>query len=138
MAEPPFLDTNVILRYITQDDPEQARRAQRVFEQLERGDLSVTTTEGVVVEAVQVLSSKVLYNLPRAAVRTHLSNVLSVRGLVVPHKRAVLRALDVYASTNLDFVDALIVAHMERLKVSTVLSFDKGFDRIGGITRQEP
>lgn len=138
MAEPSFLDTNVILRYITRDDPEQARRAQRVFEQLEQGELSVTTTEAVVVEAVQVLSSKALYHLPRAEVRTHLTNILHVRGLVVPQKRSLIRALDLYASTNLDFVDVLIVAHMERLRVTTVLSFDKDFDRMEGITRREP
>jgi predicted nucleic acid-binding protein len=98
----------------------------------------VTTCEGVIVAAVHILSSKQLYNLARPAIRTHLGNILTLRGLRLQHKRTYLRALDLYASTNLDFVDTLNIAHMERSKITTIISFDRDFDRFEQITRREP
>jgi predicted nucleic acid-binding protein len=133
-----YLDTNVILRYLTQDNPDQSQRARKLFEQAERGEITLITTEAVVAETVYVLSSKALYNLPRADIRRHVGNILSIKGLKILHKASYLRALEIYASTNLDFVDALILAHMERTKVKTLISFEKSFDKVSEITRQEP
>jgi predicted nucleic acid-binding protein len=56
----------------------------------------------------------------------------------MPYKRMYLRALDLYVAMNIDFVDALSVAQTERAKVTTILSFDRDFDRVPGITRQGP
>jgi predicted nucleic acid-binding protein len=59
------LDTNVLLRYLTDDDPDHAERALRLLQRVEAGERSVLLTEGVLIEIVQVLASKRLYNLPR-------------------------------------------------------------------------
>lgn len=135
----PLLDTNIIIRYVTQDNPEQATRAYRLLQQLEAGDLSLVTTEGVLIEAVQVLSSRNLYNLPRQEIATHLSAVILLQGLKLPNKRMYLRALELYTSfPHLDFVDALNVAYMERAGDTAIVSFDRDFDRVPGITRREP
>ncbi len=133
-----FLDTNILIRYLTKDPPDQAARAYNLLKQVETGTRQVAITEAIVTETVHVLSSKTLYNVPRHDIRTHLTTILGLRGLKIAHKRTYLRALDLYASTNLDFVDALIVAHMERVKATILISFDRDFDHIPGITRNEP
>jgi uncharacterized protein len=133
-----YLDTNLFIRHITQDDPRKGQQARTLFKQLEAGEATATTCEGVIVEAVQVLSSRVLYNLPRLQIRQHLGNLLSLKGLRLPRKRVYLQALDLYASSNLDFVDALIVAHMRPDRSRVVISFDQDFDRIPQLTRREP
>jgi predicted nucleic acid-binding protein len=134
-----FLDTNVFIRYLTQDHPQQAQQAYRHLQQLVTGALTSETSEGVIVEVVQVLSSKVLYNLPRVDIQRLLSPIIRLRGLKLRHKRSYLRALDLYVTYPfLDFVDALNVAHMERLKIPIITSFDRDFDRIPGVTRREP
>ena len=133
-----YLDTNVILRYLTQDDPQQAHKARLFLERLDAGTATVTTSEAIIVEAVYVLSSKTLYNLPRADIRFHLAKIIALRGLKLARKRTYLRALDLYAATNLDFVDALNVAHMERAGIQTIVSFDRDFDGIAGINRRDP
>ncbi len=103
------------------------------------GTLQVTTSETIVGEIVFVLSSKALYNLPRVEIRRHVTNILSMKGLRLPYKRMCFRALELYATNpKLDFADAMSVAHMERRKLSTILSFDEDFDSVPGITRQEP
>ncbi len=134
----PFLDTNIILRHITQDNPEQGARSYHLLQQLATGALEATTCEAVILEAVFVLSSKALYNLPRNQIRDVVTSFVSLQGLKLPYKRVYARALELYASSNLDFADAVIVAHMERVRSTEVISFDQHFDRVPGITRREP
>ena len=133
-----FLDTNVLIRYLTQDNPDQSQRAYNLLQRVDTGRLTVTTSEAVITELVHVLSSRILYNLPRDLIRTHVTTVITLRGLKLPYKRTYLRALDIYASTNLDFVDAINVAHMEWQKLTNIISFDRDFDKMPGISRHEP
>jgi predicted nucleic acid-binding protein len=135
----PYLDTNIILRYLTKDDPDKAARAKTLIDQIAAGDLEVTTSEIVISEVVFVLSSKALYNVPRELIRDYLTALLSMKGLRLQYKRTYARALELYAAVlRLDFADALSVAHMERQKLTTILSFDTDFDNLPNITRQEP
>ncbi len=133
-----FLDTNIILRYLTRDDPAKAQRCYALFQQVKRKQIRLVTSESVLAEVVYVLSSRSLYNQPRENVRTLLLPIISLPGLKLAHRRAFFRALDIYASTHLDFEDCLSIAHMERLKVNTILSYDQDFDRVKGIQRREP
>ncbi len=114
-----FLDTNIIIRYLTQDNPDHTQRAYALLQQIGQGLLTVTTSEVVIAEVVYVLSSKVLYNFSRQDIRTYVRPIITLNGLKLPHKRTFLRALDLYASTNLDFEYALNVAHMERIGITT-------------------
>ena len=135
----PFLDTNVVIRYLTQDDPDQSKRAKAILDQVQAGKLQVTTSETVLGELVFVLSSKRLYQLPREEIRMYLSAIIGMKGLRLANKRMYLRALELYATLpRLDFADALSVAEMERRKLTTIISFDENFDGIEGITRREP
>jgi predicted nucleic acid-binding protein len=133
----PYVDTNVIVRYVTRDDQRLAQQAATIIEQLETGALSATTCEAVLVETVYVLTSRTLYNLPRQTVAAYLTQFVMLRGLRLSDKSTYLRALSLYGSTSLDFSDALIVAHMEKDGATTLYSFDRDFDRLPGITRRE-
>ncbi len=133
-----FLDTNVILRYLTRDDPQKAERCYALFQGVKRKEIQLVTSESVLAEVVFVLSSKALYNEPRENIRALLLPIISLTSLRVPNRRAVLRALDLYASSRLDFEDALSIAHMERLKLDTIVSYDQDFDCAQGVKRREP
>lgn len=133
-----FVDTNIFIRHLTRDDPEKAEACFALFQKAERNEVTLTTNEAVIAEVVYVLSSRTLYSLSRGAIRALLYPILSLQGLKLPNRRMYLRALDVYAATNLDFEDALIVAHMERLKMSDLVSYDRGFDHVPGVVRLEP
>lgn len=133
-----FVDTNIFLRYLTQDQPAAAQKCFELFQRVERKELQLATSESVLAEVVYVLSSPRLYNQPRGNVRTLLLPLVHLTGLKVPNRRVILRALELYATTSLDFEDALSVAHMERRKLDTILSYDRHFDHIAGIRRKEP
>ncbi len=135
-----FLDTNVILRYLTRDDEAKAEACYQLFQQVRRGEEELVTCEAIVTEVVYVLSSaRAPYRLSHEEIRARLVPILTLRGLRLPQKRVYLSALDLYASSPfLDFEDALAVAHMERLGVTEIVSYDRDFDRLPTLQRVEP
>ena len=133
-----FVDTNIFLRYLTRDDPDKAQACFELFKRAEANQVTFTATETVIAEVVYVLSSKRTYNLPRDQIRARLYPLISLQGLRLPQRRAVLRALDLYVAYEIDFEDALIVAHMERGAVRNLYSYDRDFDQVPGVKRQEP
>jgi predicted nucleic acid-binding protein len=137
MADP-FLDTDVIIRYVTGDDPDKQARAAKLFENVESGKIRLVMPLTVVADAVHVLASPRLYNRPRSEVASALTLWVKSRHIRVPNRRTVLRALELFGRLNLDFGDCVIIASMEQAQSDKVYSFDEDFDRIKGITRVEP
>jgi predicted nucleic acid-binding protein len=133
-----FVDTNIFIRHLTRDDPEKAQACYQLFLSAQRNEVALTTSEAVIAEVVYVLSSKQLYNLPREQIRALLYPLLTLRGFKLSGREIYLRALDVYASSDLDFEDAIAVAHMERHQLSEIYSYDRHFDQMSGLTRLEP
>lgn len=134
----PFIDTDVIIRFLTGDDPEKQVAAAALFERIEKGDLAVGAPDTVIADAVYVLSSRRLYNLARGEVRELLTPLVHLPNFRVQNRLSVLRALDLYGSHKLDFGDTLIIASMEQQNSHILYSYDADFDRMQGITRQEP
>ena len=135
-----FLDTNVILRYLTKDDETKAEACYELFEQVRQGNKALFTCEAVITEVVYVLSSpRLSYQLSRNDIRARLLPILSLQGLRIPNKPIYIRALDIYvAHPQLDFEDAIAVAYMERIGLTQIVSYDRDFDRIEDIERIEP
>jgi predicted nucleic acid-binding protein len=134
----PFLDTDVLIRLLTGDDPVKQAQAAALFEAVEAGQLIVEAPVTVIADAVYVLSSKRLYNLNRGDVQALLTPIVRLPGFRLVHRQAVLRSLELFGSTRLDFGDCLIVALMEQRGSTTVFSYDTDFDRFPTIQRREP
>ncbi|MDQ4078463.1 MAG: PIN domain-containing protein [Chloroflexota bacterium] len=133
-----FLDTNILIRFLTRDDPDKADACFELLQKAEAQEITLVTTEAVIAEVVYVLSSPKLYNLSREDIRNRLYPVLSIKGLKIPYRKMYLRALDLYVTYPLDFEDVVILAQMERQHINEVYSYDKGFDDVEGIQRLEP
>ena len=137
MSEP-FLDTDVLMRFITGDDPVKQANATAMIRQIETGELTVRLPDTVIADAVYVLSSSRTYRMPRAEIREELVFLLRLPHFKVHNRRLLLRPLDIYVKYRVDFGDAMIVAAAERRRTADVISYDHDFDRIVGIVRQEP
>jgi predicted nucleic acid-binding protein len=62
-----------------------------------------------------------------------------MQGLRLHKKRIYSLALDIYVThPQLDYEDALIVAHMQDAGMNEVVTYDRDFDRIPGVLRAEP
>jgi predicted nucleic acid-binding protein len=135
----PFVDTDVVIGLLAGDDLDKQRRARALFERVERGELVVAAPDTVIADAVYVLASRRLYNLPRAEVAALLVPLASLPGFRVQHRRAVLAALRLYgAHAGLDFSDALIVALARAGTSGAVFSYDTDYDAFPGIRRLTP
>jgi predicted nucleic acid-binding protein len=127
-----FVDTNILVRHLTGDPPEQAARASRFLaaaDELLLADL-------VVAEVVYVLES--FYEVPRARVAELVRAIIAFPAIVVLDAAMLLRALEVYETARLDFAEAYLVAQAERSGVGVVASFDKAIDRVRTVRRIEP
>jgi uncharacterized protein len=133
-----FVDTNVFIRLLAQDDPDKSRQCLKLFKQADSGAVQLFTSESVIAEVVYVLSSRALYGLPREEIVRLVQPLVEIRGLQIEHKLSVLRALELYAGTNLDFEDCLSVQHVRRAHLDGIYSYDHGFDRVAGLVRLEP
>jgi predicted nucleic-acid-binding protein len=123
------LDTNVLVRYLTQDDPAQAAHATRVVEK----ELSENTPgfigQVVLVETVWVLQR--LYGASAQEIRECVSDLLSSRNIVVENREVVARALTVGEENACSLTDALITAAALIAGCSKTLTFDRGAVRAG-------
>ena len=109
-----LIDTNIILRYLLEDNEQQAEKA---VTEIMNG--AVTTAE-VIAEVVYVLSR--VYKIPRDEVSWMIHRLLM--DVKVENLRSLRYALGLFNQTNLDFVDCLLVAYHKVLGVD-ILSFDK-------------
>ncbi|HET8627730.1 MAG TPA: PIN domain-containing protein [Thermomicrobiales bacterium] len=134
----PFVDTDVIIRLVTGDDPAKQAAARTLFRAVERGDATVAAPYTVIADAVFVLSSPRTYGLPRAQVAAILTTLVQLPRFLVENKGAVLRALSLYGGAALDFGDAMLVAAMEQAGARDLYSFDRDFDRFAQLDRREP
>lgn len=113
------VDTNVVVRYLIADDPEQFERAKALFE---AGGLVVLTS--VLLETEWVLRST--YRLPKSAVIEALRRLANHEGAQVQDP-ALLHAALHFAERGLDFADALHLAGSAGY--DQFVSFDRRFAR---------
>ena len=117
------LDTNVIVRYLAQDDARQAAAATRLIE----GSLSATTRGFVSIvtlaEVVWVMSSS--YRASRTAVADIVEGLLTAPQLTLEKADVVWRALRAHRKSAADFSDALIVERGQDAGCSKTVAFDR-------------
>lgn len=124
------LDTNIIVRYITQDDTIQSAQATNLIESLSAAQPGFVTLISI-VELVWVLQGN--YKTSRDEVALALETLLKIKEIIVQQAAVVWQALRVYASTKADFSDCLIerLAHASQCEIT--LTFDKGAAKHAGM-----
>lgn len=130
-----FIDTNVFLRFLTQDDPEKAQRCRALFERAGRGQLDLHISNLVLAELAWTLRS--YYGESREDITATLAHILDMRSVRIPQKAAVREAVELYARHNVDFIDAFHAADMRWRQVRRIYSYDEDFDRLD-VRREEP
>ena len=112
-----LLDTNAILRYVLQDNPEMAD----VVEEQMSNEVCYVPVE-VVAEVVYVLQKT--YKIERNIITQTLIDLTEMQHICFFQDRVVYLALDVYTSTTFDFVDCLLIGYSKEKQYS-IFTFDK-------------
>tara|TARA_R110002072_G_scaffold2173_4_gene18039 strand:- start:4317 stop:4715 length:399 start_codon:yes stop_codon:yes gene_type:complete len=124
------LDTNVLVRFLVQDDPDQARLAGDVMDQLTDAAPGFVGRE-VLVELVWVLERA--YRLDRAEIAEVLDGLLASTDLVIEGADQVGPALELYRKEGFGFADLMIDAAARRAGASVVVTFDRKAARLPGM-----
>jgi uncharacterized protein len=132
-----FIDTNLFLRYLTNDIPEQADRVEELLQRAALGEIILVTTSLVIAEIVWTLTS--FYKLPRDQIRDRVLAILNTPGLEVAEADLLIEAATNYAARNVDFIDAYNAAWMGQQQIEIAYTFDrKHFARFDSITVKAP
>lgn len=114
-----WLDTNVVLRYLLRDNEAQAQIAKDLIE----GDAFLIPE--VLMETAHVL--RTFYKVDRQKISTQLLIVLDL--VEMERKTVMIRAVEIFAETKLDFVDCILAAYHE-LENINVFTFDKKLNNV--------
>jgi predicted nucleic-acid-binding protein len=116
------VDTNVLARFITQDDPVQAAAATRLFSRFSVEDPGYVAIIAV-VELVWVLKSS--YHSERSEIARVLEALLRSRELAVERAELVAQALRGYVAGTADFADYLIERCGHAAECQYTVTFDR-------------
>lgn len=126
------LDTNVLVRYIMQDDPKQSLKASKLIESLDSNNNPGYITLISVIELYWVLTS--CYDLTGAQVTQALDAILRTKQLMVERADQVMRALQVFAQGKADFADCLIERSASSAGCAQTMTFDVGASKHASMT----
>ena len=116
------IDANVIVRYLTGDDPEQSPAATELFRAASAGRVHLIIPTTVLQETVYALET--FYDGTPDTIAPKLISLLSLTGVTCPDARWVLDGIQWYRAKNADFGDALLCAYA-RHHHCEVNTFDK-------------
>jgi predicted nucleic-acid-binding protein len=124
------LDTNVVVRYLTQDDAKQAAVASKLFEHtlsVERpGFIGLIT----LCEIAWVLAD--CYEADKPRIRAVIEGLLGSKQIVVEDAELVWKALRTWEKSSADFSDALMGQAVSARGCDRIVTFDKSAARLPG------
>jgi len=122
-----LIDTNVVLRHVLNDDPQQAAAVRSVFDALRSGEKAALLLESVLAECVYILLQ--YYEVPKSEVVEKLDGVLRYPGVVNRDKHDLREALKLFGEHALDFVDCVLVAKA-RIGELELVTFDEKLKKL--------
>ena len=131
------IDTNLLVRYLTEDDPSKANDVKRLLLKAAQDEVRLLIPSVVIAELVWVLQS--FYKLERSEIVPLLNAIMHTHGVDVSEKPIVSEAIALYRDKTIDFIDAWIVAFAKEAEVCAVYTFDrKHFKGIAEIEMMHP
>ena len=127
------LDTNVLVRFLVEDDKVQSRRARKLVEEAVMNQEDLFVPDLVVVETVWVLKRS--YGLKREAIATVLRMLLGARNLRFESSDRMARAISAFEKGRGGFSDYLIREVASEWECESVATFDRVLQKESGFTR---
>lgn len=126
-----ILDTNLIIRFLVNDDPQKAARVKKVLQESKTANI---LPDLVIAEIIWVLSS--YYELDKDSIINKIRALIHVKTIDC-NKTLLDQSLANWEKYNISFVDAYLIS-VAKLKGLNIYSYDLKFDKVDGVIRQEP
>jgi predicted nucleic acid-binding protein len=123
-----WVDSNVLLRFLTGTPPHLAARARRLLRRAADGELRFRVTNVVIAEVIWVLGSG--YKADPKMIGDAIRAIVSTEGIKVDDEDVVMDALRAMEDADVDYTDAFVAASA-RAHGEPVATFDSDFRRLG-------
>jgi predicted nucleic-acid-binding protein len=124
------LDTNVLVRFLVDDDKAQAEKAARLIERASRAGDALFVSDVVLCEVVWVLAAS--YRVPRPTIVATLQRLLHAKHLAFRAPDELAHALDAFSKGKGDFADYVIREHGRAAGCNEVATFDRALLKEAG------
>jgi len=124
------LDTNILIRYLTQDDPVQSAKATEILEHRLTAKNPGFVSVVAMVETVWVLDRA--YGLTAREIATAVERLLQVEVLAIENEQEIFTAMVSLKQGRGSFADALIAELGSRAGCTRTLTFDQKAVRLPG------
>lgn len=127
MTKAIVVDANIIIRFLLNDHPRLSVSAKSIFLKAQKGATKIYFDEVIVAEVIWTLSS--FYKIKKADLVDRLEKLISQSWVANPKKNLILKALDLYNSSNLHYIDCWIFVLSKSLNMP-LRTFDKSLEKI--------
>jgi len=117
------IDTNLLVRYLTEDDPQKANAVHVLLNRAGKGELRILIPLIVVAELVWVLESS--YRMIADEIAKLVEAILNTPGIDVQDKGMIKAALSLYRTKEIDLIDAWIIQFAKVKGARKIYTFDK-------------
>ena len=117
------IDTNILVRYLTQDDIEQAQVVEQIFNTYATSSNSIFINNIVICELIWVLERGYKYN--KEVIAHAIKQILSTKEFAFENQELLWLTLNQYSLNKLDFSDALIGELNKNFGCAKTLTFDQ-------------
>src|SRR3990167_1744718 len=129
-----FLDSNIALRFLAQDDPTRYTETARLFQAIERGALKPVLSNIVIAEVIFVLTR--LYKFDRLRAYKAAALLLRLRNLTLIERTDTRRAIEIWKEHNIKYGDCLIASQIP--KNTVLVTYDADFKKIESLRAMTP
>lgn len=129
------IDTNLLIRYFTEDDSEKAKAVENLFKKTEAGKEKLEIPDLIMAEMVWVLLS--FYEVSKEEVIEKLEAILALKNVKM-NAPVLKKTVELYRNHNISYIDAYLAAYAFENNQEIIYSYDQGFDKIEDLKRNEP
>lgn len=117
------IDTNVLIRFLVNDDKVQSEKVLKYFENCEKQKESILILNGVILETIWVLNSA--YTISNLEIVESLSKLLSIALFEFESRETIHFLIKNFSKANCDLDDYFLACQSMKLGAINMLTFDK-------------
>jgi len=129
-----FLETSVIIRYLTADDEKKFKDCLRLLEIIEKGKIRPYTSNIVIFEILFVLTK--IYGFAKKEVLGGIKKILGLRNITLVETTNTREAIKLFEKYNIKYPDCLIATQVPQ--GAKLVSYDADFSKIDAISSATP
>ncbi len=117
------IDTNLLVRYLTDDEPQKAKAVDALLNSAGKGEIKILIPSIVIAELVWVLES--FYKMTADDITGLVEAILNTPGVDTQDKSVIKASLKLYRSKKIDLIDAWIIEFAKFKGANRIYTFDK-------------